>query len=108
MARKATTFRLDADAMNALADLSKILGVAMNQLVNDAVRTYLARRTGEVERDLQASLARLQEYRRRDPDFTHAIAAYVQAEAGEKDPVEGRLAEDSGPVRKRINHLLNA
>ncbi|MGH7366013.1 MAG: hypothetical protein ACREK9_06335 [Candidatus Rokuibacteriota bacterium] len=108
MPRKAFTFRIDPDVQAALATLSKILHRPMNRLVNEAVKAYLKRRSQEVERDLEASLASLRAHRKRDPDFEQAIAAFVEAEASMEDPVEGRPETDSGPVRTEIQRLLNA
>ena len=44
---------------------------------------------------MEASLARLKAYRKRDPGFREAIAAFVEAEATFEDPVEGRVTEEA-------------
>jgi hypothetical protein len=62
-------------------------------------------------------LASLQAYRQRDPGFKRAINAFVEAEAGGLDPVEGvpvegKLVEGRlepvGPVQGEIRALLDA
>lgn len=88
----------------------------MNHLLNDAVKSYLSQ-SGERERNLEENLERLHAYRKRDPEFKQAIAAFVEAELREEDPVEGvpvrgsfvngKLVE-AGPAQKKIRELLNA
>lgn len=90
-----------------LAALSKILRRPMNRLVNEAVEAYVERRSSEVERDLEASLASLRAYRQRDPNFEQAIADFAEAEVSIEDQVEGQPADDGGPVRTEIDRLLN-
>jgi predicted transcriptional regulator len=122
MSRKASTFRIDPPVQSALENLSRILKRPMNRLVNEALEYYLERRSRDVERDLEATLARLRAYRKRDPHFERAIAAVVDAEArfGKDDPaegevvigtlVDGRLVEDKAagsPLQAEIHRLLN-
>jgi predicted transcriptional regulator len=116
MPRKATTFRLDDDVQARLATLSKFLHQPMNRLVNEAVKHYVARRSRDVERELEESLANLRAYRELDPDFEQAIAAFAKAEVSAEDPFEGQVAEypagsragrSRGPVQKEIDQLLN-
>ncbi len=109
MSVKATTFRIDPIVQTGLSTLSKILGRPQNQLVNEAVRDFVARRSREVERDLEVTLEALRAYRKNDPGFERAIEDYVDAEASLKeDPAEGQRAEeDIGPAQKRVLELLN-
>jgi predicted transcriptional regulator len=108
MSRKATTYRIDPIVQAGLSTLSQILGRPLNQLVNEAVRDYVARRSREVEMDLEATLESLRAYRRSDPNFERAIADYVDAEASlTEDPAEGQRAMDIGPAQTRILELLN-
>jgi predicted transcriptional regulator len=108
MIRKATTYRIDPAVQAGLALLSKILGRPQNQLVNEAVRDFVARRSREVTSDLEATLESLRAYRKSDPDFERAIADYVDAEASLKeDPAEGQRAVDIGPAQARVLELLN-
>ena len=125
MMRKASTFRIEPTVQTALENLSRILKRPMNQLVNEAVKDYVNQRGREVERDLEATLASLRAYRKRDPHFQTAVAAFVDAEArfGKEDPaegkvvigklvngqlVEGQAAEGTGPIQTEIRRRLNA
>ena len=74
MARIALTLRLDDRERDALENLSKVEGRPVNQLVNEAIKSYLSRR-GQKERSLEANLAGLREYRKQDPGFRRAIDA---------------------------------
>ncbi len=114
MARVAFTLRIDADERVALENLSKIEGRPVNQLLNEAVKGFLVRR-GPKERTLEASLARLQAYRKRDPGFERAIADFVDSEASLDDPLEGQPVEGqlldgrlepAGPAQSRIREML--
>jgi predicted transcriptional regulator len=106
--RKATTYRIDPVVQSGLSELSKVLGRPQNQLVNEAVRDFVARRVKQVEADLEATLERLRAYRESDPNFDRAIADYVDAEASLKeDPAEGQRAVDMGPAQTRVLELLN-
>lgn len=107
MHRKASTFRIAPDVQAALANLSVVLARPMNQLVNDAVRMYVERRSREAERDLEASLASLRAYRLQDPDFEEAIEAFAEAEASVADPLEGHPAPSEGPIQAEILRLLH-
>ncbi len=92
MARTALTLRLDAPERDALKSLSKVEGRPINQLLIEAIRSYLGQQ-GRRERILEANLKTLREYRRKDPSFRRAIAAFVEAEASQKDPLEGEPVE---------------
>jgi predicted transcriptional regulator len=107
MIAKATTYRIDPAIQAGLSTLSKILHRPLNQLVNEAVRDFVLRRSQELEADLEASLESLRAYRKSDPRFERAIADYVDAEASLKeDPAEGRVA-DLGPMQARMIELLD-
>jgi predicted transcriptional regulator len=109
------TFRIDPKERAALDKLSKIEGRPINQILNDAVKGYL-RQQGPREKALEASLAELRDYRKRDPGFRKAIASFVEAEATIEDPVEGKPVvghfvdgkfvagkpQSTGPVRATI------
>jgi hypothetical protein len=56
MSRKPTTVRIEPLAQAALENLSRVLKRPMNQLVNEAVKDYVDRRSREVEYDLEATL----------------------------------------------------
>jgi hypothetical protein len=95
----------------------------MNQLVNEALEDFVARRSRQVEQDLETTLARLRAYRAHDPHFREAIAAAVETEAqhGRDDPAQGEVvmgelvngqlvesAEQTASVQSKIHRLLNA
>ncbi len=89
MARVAFTLRIDAEERSALEHLSKLEGRPINQLLNEAIKSYLNQKSPK-EASLEANLAALQRYRKRDPGFQRAIAAFVNAEARLEDPLEGK------------------
>ncbi len=104
---KATTLRLEPALQSGLGVLRQVDKRPVNQLVNEAVREYLDRRTSEVEADLEAILARVKAYRKLDPGNQQAWNAFVQAEVahGGADPAEGEL-EEVGPVQSQVQDLL--
>jgi hypothetical protein len=116
MPRVPFTLRIDLQERNALENLSKIERRPINQLLNEAIKSYL-RKQGGNERGLEANLAALRDYRKKDPGFRRAIAAFVEAEATCDDPVEGKPVEGQliagqfkpvGPVQAKIRDLLGA
>jgi hypothetical protein len=111
MARIPFTLRIEAEERAALENLSKIEGRPVNQLLNEAIKSFLVRR-GPRERSLEANLARLRAYRETDPGFQRAVAAFVESEASLDDPVEGEVVsgdiEPIGPAQSRIRDLLGA
>jgi predicted transcriptional regulator len=121
MAAKASTFRIEPIVQAGLENLSRVLKRPMNQLVNEAVKDYVHRRSRDVERALESTLASLRAYRERDPHFEEAIAAFARNEAryAKEDPAEGEvvvgklvngeLVEEtgSGPIQTEIRQLLD-
>ncbi len=116
MPRVPFTLRIDSAERAALENLSKLEGRPINQLLNEAIKMYLTR-PGQKERSLQANLEKLRAYRKQDPGFRKAMAAFVEAEASLDDPVEGEAMEASsvddllrpaGPVQSRIRGVLGA
>jgi hypothetical protein len=89
VAQIALTLRIGPAEHAALKHLSRIEGRPINKLLNEAVKIYLAQR-GKREQGLEASLAGLKAYRRRDAGFRRAIAALVESEAAGRDPLEGK------------------
>jgi hypothetical protein len=57
-------------------------------VLNEAIKGFLRRR-GRKGRSLEANLAGLKAYRKQDPRFKRAIAAFAGAEASLDDPLEG-------------------
>src|SRR5213075_670315 len=80
--------RIDAEERAALENLSKVEGRPIDQLLNEAIKNYLSQQ-GQEERSLEVNLARLREYRMKDPGFHRAIDAFVEAEMSLEDPLEG-------------------
>src|ERR1700675_1540597 len=80
MARIPFTLRIDSKERAALDHLSKVERRPINQLLNEAIKLYLSQPRRR-EKGLQATLEKLQEYRKRDPGFKRAIAAVADAEA---------------------------
>jgi len=118
MTAKATTFRLDPDVKARLSMLSGLVNKSLNQLANEAIREFVARRSREVETDLEATLEDLRAYRERDPDFQHAIDDLIASEAAlspEDDPAEGQVISETalpsdktpGPTERKVLGLLD-
>lgn len=116
MSRVPFTLRIDAAERAALESLSRIEGRPVNQLLNEAIKGFLSRRSAK-ELSLETTLARLRAYRERDPEFQNAKARFIEAEATLEDPLEGELLQgqlvdgrlvSAGPVQSRIRELLGA
>ena len=114
MPRTAFTLRIDAEERAALNILSKVERRPINQLLNEAIKSYLSRK-GRNERSLENDLRRLEAYRRKDPKFRRAIDKIVEAEATVKDPLEGQPFEETGnpeesagPVQSKVREVLGA
>jgi predicted DNA-binding protein len=114
--RVAFTLRLGIQERAALRNLSKIEGRTINQLLNEAIESYLNRQSRK-EHSLEANLAGLRAYRKKDPGFQRAIAAFVEAEVNLEDPLEGQPIEGqfvngkfqaAGPVQSEIRDLIGA
>ena len=100
------SFRLDPEVCAGLALLSKEQGRPQDQLVNEAVRELVSKRTQGVEVDLKSTLARFKAYRLRDPTGEKSMAAAMKVEAAiDYDPAEGvrvARAEVVGPASARM------
>ncbi len=108
MARVATTFRIDPVVKAGLSKLSALMHKSLNHLANEAIREYVARRTLEVEDELESTLEDLRAYRKSDPNFEQAIAEVVEAEMTAKhDPAEGRVVTEVGRNESTVLDLLN-
>jgi predicted DNA-binding protein len=111
MARQATTFRLDPEVQAGLALLSKVQGRPQSQLVNEAVRELVSKRTQDVVVDLQSTLERLRAYRLSDPTGEKSMAAAMESEAAiEYDPAEGVRVQPklaTGPTSARVLERLS-
>lgn len=108
---KATTIRLEPELQSGLELLQSILHQPVNKMVNEAVAIFVSRRKAKVEADLEAVLAKLKAYKRRDRDFERAIRQFAEAEAslGGDDPAEGTASDSGelGPSQKMVRQLLD-
>jgi predicted transcriptional regulator len=108
MTRRATTFRIDEVSQEGLSLLSKLSGRSSNQLVNEAIKEFVAKRSLEIEDDLKATLADLRAYRLRDPNFDAALAKAAEIEASvTDDPAEGKVVTETEPLKVRLRGLLD-
>jgi hypothetical protein len=116
MTRILFTLRIEAKERDALRALGKVEGRPINQLLNEAIKSYLNRRSKK-ERSLEDNLAALRAYRKQDPGFPRAMAEFVEAEASLEDPLEGEPIEGqfvkgqfkpAGRVQSKIRKLLDA
>lgn len=108
MSRTVFTLKIDTEERLALEKLSRIEGRPMNQLLNDAIKSYL-RRWDRKERSMETNLGALRAYRKQDPGFKKAMKEFVEAEASlgpmERNLIEGKAA---GPVQRKIREILDA
>jgi hypothetical protein len=108
MERITTTFRIDAIVKDGLAKLSRLEHRSLNQLANQAIGEFVARRIVEFENDLASTLEDLRACRERNPDFELAIAEIVDAEvAAKNDPAEGHVVGQVGPTEAVLLQILN-
>jgi hypothetical protein len=112
MSRVPFTLRIDEKERSALENLSKIEGRPINKLLNEAIKSYLQQKSRR-ESALEDTLARLEEYRKQDPEYKRAFDAFIEAEATLNDPVEGEPFEEpeakpSTAVQKKVREILGA
>ena len=86
--RVATTVRMDRETRDVLEVIGKAKGLALNVLINRAIRALVDREAGAIEHDLGDTLARLRAYRTAHRDHSAAIEAVVHAEMSAPDPAE--------------------
>ena len=97
--------RFEPRLYEELREVSKLRRSSINQFVIAAVRAHLRQVRGELIAEYSGTLEKLQEYRRRDPDFEHAMAAFVEAELAGEDPAEGRVVESVAPLSSAEERL---
>lgn len=96
MERVQTTLRLEQHIRAGLELIGSKRGMTLNKLMNLALQQFVAREVESLEAEASDTLARLRSYRDRDPDFTRAIEAVVEAEASAgDDPAEGKIVGDA-------------
>ena len=100
--------RLEPELMRGLELLQRVQRKPLNRLISEAVRSYVALRSVEVESDLREILDRVRAYRRSDPDFRRMWAEFVDTETrhAKQDPVEGSGQKSIGPAQTLVRGLL--
>ena len=100
---KATTIRFDPAVQASLAVAQSVLRMTANKIVNEAVALYVADRTAAIQTQLEDTLQRLRAYRKADPKFGKAVAAFAAAEAqhARADPIEGGVAPNISSTHAR-------
>ncbi len=89
---KPTTFRIDPTVRAGLKHLSEVLDKRQNELVNEALKEYVARRSKVLASELEGTAKRLRAYNQADPNFEAAIKAVSKAEGlAKNDPAEGTV-----------------
>ncbi len=107
-AAKATTYRIDPAIKGGLVKLAKILNTPQNQLVNDALREFVAERSADLMADLAATVTELNKLQEEDPGFAKAIKKAAAAEAEmDYDPAEGQLIDNSDPSSTIVRSILH-
>jgi predicted DNA-binding protein len=110
MPRISFTLRIDPEERAALENLSKIEGRPVHQLLDEAIKLYLNRRS-QKEETAYAHATKLRAYRQRYPGLRRAAAAFVDADASLEDPLEGEpievVEEPAGPVQRTIRRILD-
>ncbi len=93
-----------------MAVLAEVQGRPQNQLVNEAVRELVAKRSREVMVDLGATLERLRAFQASDPTGEASMEAAMRAEAAvEHDPAQGARVKGGlavGPASARMLDIL--
>jgi hypothetical protein len=114
--KKAPALHIGSPERKALERLSEAEGRPIDQLIADAIKAFVLSRAPK-QRSMKENLDRLREYQKRDPGYKKAFAAFVEAEATIKDPLEGETfearmvdgqLEPIGPLQRRMRELLGA
>lgn len=109
MDRVATTVRMDRETRDVLEVIGKAKGLAVNVLINRAIRALVDREAGAIEHDLGDTLARLRAYRATHRNHDAAIQAVVDAEMSASDPAEADNAFAVSPegIEGSVLAILN-
>ncbi|MGZ7052543.1 MAG: ribbon-helix-helix protein, CopG family [Candidatus Angelobacter sp.] len=112
MKRSHATLRINPEQLEALKNISKAEGRAVNELLREAIRHYLSRRNLN---NLAGPTSALRTDRKQNLGFKNAIKEFVDAEARFEDPLEGELIESQsgawrsgGPVQRKIRDILDS
>lgn len=101
---KPTTFRIEPTVKAGLERLGKLLHMPQNDLVNDALKEYVDRRSGQLADELENTAKNLRAFQLADPDFEKSITAFAEDESrnAAHDPAEGHI------VRQETQSLSRA
>ncbi len=113
VARRAvsTTLRLEPDTRRGLELLQAELGSTLNKLLNEGLAIFVAQRTAALERNVQANLERIRQYRKTDPAFSKTFAVIAEEEAahGHDDPLAGlAYIEQASPALRAVRQLIHS
>jgi len=106
MDRKPYTLRLDVDLFSALSLLSGVKGRSINDLITEAVSSYVSDASERVAHRLEATLNKLRAISVKDNDFEDAIERVAEGEARHKDPLEGEIVSLDAPLEDQLKTLL--
>ena len=73
----------------------------MNRLVTEAVQAYVAHLTAQLDDELQETLRRLRAYADSPGAVDRDLAAFVEAEVGQADPLEATRVDRVHGLRRR-------
>jgi len=91
------TLRVEEPVHQELRYMSGLLHKSMNQIAANALKHELSRLRRREKSRLEKTLAKLQSYTRRDPDFFQAIEAFAQQEVSvREDPADGKVTSATG------------
>lgn len=107
MEHKPFRLNMDAELYDTLKALSLAVDLSMDQLVINAVSTYVKQKCKAPKRDLEKRLLRISQYATNDPKFEDAIAAFADAETKYEDPVEGTMVKSVNDAQTEIRGLLD-
>lgn len=106
MSRKAFTLRLDPKLYKALSVLSDVANRSMNDLITDAVSSFVETESEAAALSMEDMLEKLRAYRRETPDHKAAFAQFAKAETDHEDPLEGEVIGEDGSVQAQLRTLL--
>jgi hypothetical protein len=80
--------RINPEQLKALENTSEIEGLTVNELLRDAITSYLNRRDAS---SLERTMSALRAYLKQNPGFKMAIHEFVEAEVNLSDPLQDVL-----------------
>jgi len=107
MEYKSFKLNLDTELYDTLKSLGLASGIRMDQLIINAVSTYVKQEYKALKPNLESKLQRISQYATNDPKFEDAIVAFAEAETKYKDPVEGTIVKPVSETQTEIRGLLD-